>query len=185
MCGFCVANPLGGTTCDSGNALSEGCAGNVGVDDDCDGTVDEETPDPTCDGLDDDCDGTADEDWDAFRELTPAAVFVPGCGDVPPHLECQGAAGIARIATPGLDYCDGPGAFPSPTGSGFLWCGGDVGDPCGALPCRAGLACVGGLCAGTVPPGCFLLCDPANTTICSGCERRGFGTECVWPGTPP
>lgn len=104
MCGFCVANPLGGTTCDSGNALSEGCAGNVGVDDDCDGTVDEETPDPTCDGLDDDCDGTADEDWDAFRELTPAAVFVPGCGDVPPHLECQGAAGIARIATPGLDY---------------------------------------------------------------------------------
>jgi hypothetical protein len=111
------------------------------------------------------------------------------------HLECHGTSGVVKVATPGLDFCTAPGAFPSPTGSGFLWCCGGEGTPCGGptdLPCHTSFLCdsVEHVCTqigGPAPLPCSRLCDPAGPPgTCAVCSRREtLGASCVWPGTPP
>jgi hypothetical protein len=193
QCGTCVSNPLGPATCDPGDDESEApaCSGATGVDDDCDALIDEPVLDRRCDGIDDDCDGAVDENWSFVDELIPIGVGVT-CGgmlaEVAPHLECTHGA-LSAVATPGLDYCDGPGWQPSPTGTGFLWCGGGLGESCLTLPCHPAFTCgIAGVCEGEVPSAsypCTFLCDPANSRECDICFRRRFGNECDWPGIGP
>ena len=202
VCGTCAAG-----RCIAGAVISEGCARNPGVDDDCDGVVDEATPDRVCDGIDDDCDGQKDEEWSEGGEFTTACPqsctstppFTTTCesdcpdADVPGHVDCR-AGELVSICEAGRDFCTGPGAFPAPLG-GVYWCGGGEGEPCWDVdaevairPCWLDYACnrATGLCvASTAVPGCgatSALCNPNNAEVCLFCQAaRLFPDTCEWP----
>jgi len=80
-----------------------------GVDDDCDGAIDEHPVDETCDGADEDCDGAIDE-GDVCAMEAPDAGAPVGDGGVPPSAEPAG--GLAPTCTCRVGAGSGPAGAP-------------------------------------------------------------------------
>jgi hypothetical protein len=99
----CTAGTWGGDTCTPGTPAPDDTTCD-GLDDDCDGTADEDNPQcscvPTgvdealCNGVDDDCDGFVDEDYPA----TPTTCGVGECSDNTGQIVCQNGTEV--------DTCD-------------------------------------------------------------------------------
>ena len=176
-----------------------------GLDDDCDGLVDEglscippcvPTGDDLCDGLDNDCDGATDED-------DPAVGTPCGSSDVPPcrlgenlclggRIICVGAVEPRDETCNGLDEdCDGTADDDAPCPPGSLCLDGacrrecDIGSewecPPGydCIEVPAGWYCVPGPCADCAPGEVCVdneCVDPCAGVTCAENERCVFGT---------
>ncbi len=123
-----------------------------GIDDDCDGAVDEdlrnacglcgELHEEVCNGVDEDCDGTVDEDAPCSR----GRICDHGrCLDPCQQNECPGG----EVCVDGL--CGDPCVFVECEPDEVCQEGGQCVDPCGGVMCDAGEACKGGEC---VPDDC-------------------------------
>ena len=151
--GACVATGM--TSCVTG-AVEDSCEAGTGASDDT-----------TCDGVDDDCDGTADEDYAS----TPTTCGVGECTGNTGQLECAAgseidtcdplAGAVADDQCDGLDNdCDGAADdeyIPIATTCGIGQCAGNVGL----------LACVGGSAIDTCNP---LAGAAADDSVCDGLD---------------
>jgi len=138
------------------------------VDDDCDGTVDEEVrnacggcgelPAEACNGLDDDCDGEVDEEDDC----EPPEECISGeCAPPCAAGECMGDAICRdeRCVSP----CNGVLCAPGHVCDRRT---GDCLDPCSGVECDEGQRCMGGRCGTCFDVGC-----PAGQVCLGGvCE---------------
>ncbi len=117
-----------------------------GVDDDCDGTIDEGTrnacgrcgavPAEVCDGVDQDCDGEIDDG----AECEDGALCVQGrCAEPCVNNECSGNMVCVQGAC--LEACE---AVQCPDGLDCV--DGDCLDACADVDCGAGQVCVAGVC---------------------------------------
>ena len=130
-----------------------------GIDDDCDGAIDEglrndcglcgELGQDICNALDDDCDGAVDEDPEC-----PGLCVAGRCADPCVNFEC-----------PDNEICVGGACIlrceHEPCAAG-LTCDGDSGrctDPCAEVRCDAGRVCFRGEC---VPDSCYAVGCPAG-----------------------
>ncbi len=162
-----------------------------GVDNDCNGAVDDTGATETCNGVDDDCNGETDEGLgvgDACAVGTGACraegVQVCGEGDSAGLVVCDAAEG-----TPGEETCDGldndcngtvddrEGEVCECEDGAVVECGSDVG------ACALGQqTCVGGQfgeCTGATAPGaeiCNGIDDDCNGTVD---DRAGDACECT------
>ena len=174
-----------------------------GLDDDCDGLVDEDDaglpldcpvciPSPEiCDGVDNDCDGSVDEEGDV--ETNQPDIFGVACGDLtaphdqPPcqlgHVLCINAQPICvgfvgpknEICNGVDDDCDGI-ADANATCPGETQCvNGQCSFPCGSgeFPCPGGFSCVDGFC---LQASCDdVTCDEGQVCQNGVCVDQGAG----------
>jgi len=162
-----------------------------GVDNDCNGTVDDTGATEACNGVDDDCDGETDEGLgvgDACSIGTGACraegVQICGAGDAAGLVVCDATEGA-----PGEETCDGvdndcngtvddrAGEICACEDGAVVECGSDVG------ACTLGQQiCVGGQfgeCAGATAPGveiCNGIDDDCNGSVD---DRAGDACECT------
>lgn len=167
---------------------------NNGVDDDCDGQVDE-APDganatETCNGLDDDCDGEADEGVSA-RACYTGPAGTEGVG------RCVGGQQVCQAGT-FVETCAGevlPGAEVCNTVDDD--CDGQVDEDfdlttsvehCGscANACGATAQCIGGMCRSSTESACDDMLDEDQDGLfdCADadCDGRSCATGCTCAG---
>ncbi len=182
--GLIICDAAGGSICSAvpGTPGVEICNG---VDDNCDGQVDEGltcdcSPQPeACDGYDNDCDGSVDED---FTVLGTTCVVGVGACERFGYIECSGPGGTqcsATEGTPGTEVCNGVDDD----------CNGSVDDGLVGCDCSASAEICNGVdddCDGDVDEG-----FPVGSDCMVGvgdCQRTGYflcdGTGVVCSATP-
>jgi len=145
-----------------------------GVDNDCDGTVDEIVSVETCNCLDDDCDGSVDE-----GDLCPAGRECHDCQCLVPCVagECPGAGescwdGFCRSEPCPAEPC--PAGWECVDGARCV-------DPCLEATCPAGTSCRGGEC---VDESCHTLgCPPGLVCLDFACVPDPCAAAACPPGT--